>query len=100
MEIKFVSYLIELKNKILNLMIFLLVMALMLASIGIVFFQIIFFLKNGEWLPIAFADLFGTALYEQKMKGVVKIFEWLPASITLFCLSLFFIILKVISKKA
>ena len=95
---KFISSLTELKDKLFELILFLFVMGFFLASFGIVIFQIYFFLKNGEWLPIAFADLFGTELHKLGMKGVVKIFEWLPASITLFCLSL--VMLFIVSKEA
>jgi len=95
---KFVSSLTELKDKIFELILFLFVMGFFLASFGIVIFQIYFFLKNGEWLPIAFADLFGTELHQLGMKGVVKIFEWLPASITLLCLGI--LMLFIVSKKA
>ncbi len=95
---KFISSLTELKDKLFELILFLFVMGFFLASFGIVIFQIYFFLKNGEWLPIAFADLFGTELHKVGMKGVVKIFEWLPASITLFCLGILIII--IVPKKA
>jgi len=95
---KFISSLTELKDKLFELLLFLFVMGFFLASFGIVIFQIYFFLKNGEWLPIAFADLFGTELHKVGMKGVVKIFEWLPASITLFCLGI--LIIFIVPKKA
>jgi hypothetical protein len=61
---KFISSLTELKDKLFELILFLFVMGFFLASFGIVIFQIYFFLKNGEWLPIAFADLFGTELHK------------------------------------
>ena len=95
---KFISSLTELKDKLFELLLFLFVMGFFVASFGIVIFQIYFFLKNGEWLPIAFADLFGTELHKVEMKGVVKIFEWLPASITLFCLGI--LIIFIVPKKA
>jgi hypothetical protein len=95
---KFISSLKEVKDKLFELILFLFVMGFFLASFGIVIFQIYFFLKNGEWLPIAIADLFGTELHKVGMKGVVKIFEWLPASITLFCLGM--LIIFIVPKKA
>jgi hypothetical protein len=58
-----------------------------LLSAGIIFYQIVVFVKSGIWKSISLADLAEFEWIQINLLGVYKIFTWIPASGSLLLIS-------------
>lgn len=75
-------------NNIFEWILFIIFITLILGSIAVIIFQVYYFLKNGQWVPIAFTDLTDFSYVKNNWAGLYLLLEWLPASIGLFLISL------------
>jgi len=75
-------------DNFLEWMLFIIFLALIFGSFAVVIFQVYYFLRNGQWVPIAVTDLLDFSQIQNKWIGLYSILEWFPASIGLFLISL------------
>jgi len=75
-------------NNFFELILFIIFLTLIFGSFAVVIFQVYYFLRYGQWVPIAFADLTDFSYIQNNWAGLYLILELFPASIGLFLISL------------